>query len=192
MAARSTTQGTPVKSCSRTRLGVKAISLSGFDLLFQPARARTSSLVTLRPSSVRSRFSSRMRRENGQMFGGDALFIESVEAVDFVFFAADFESGAGIETVHRHDGLPLGMTGALETWERGMQLNSVMLLSGMRRGEPPPPRRRLSADCPGRLLLHKQLQKLDSRGGCRYADRCGVIEVTNSHGIFYYSAATTG
>ena len=63
MAARSTTAGTPVKSCSRTRLGVKAISLSGLDLLFQAARARMSFSVTLRPSSVRSRFSSRIRSE---------------------------------------------------------------------------------------------------------------------------------
>ena len=58
--------GTPVKSCRRTRLGVKAISLSGLEFLFQAASARISSLVTLRPSSVRSRFSSRMRRENGR------------------------------------------------------------------------------------------------------------------------------
>ncbi len=29
MAARSTTQGTPVKSCSTTRAGMKAISVSG-------------------------------------------------------------------------------------------------------------------------------------------------------------------
>jgi hypothetical protein len=33
------------------------------------------------------------------MFGGDALFVEGVEAVDFVFFLADFEEGAGVETV---------------------------------------------------------------------------------------------
>ena len=104
MAARSTTQGTPVKSWRRTRLGVKAISFSGFDLLFQFASARTSSLVTLRPSSVRRRFSRRIRRENGQVSGGDSLFVEGVEAVDFVFFFADFEGGATIETIHGHDG----------------------------------------------------------------------------------------
>jgi hypothetical protein len=34
------------------------------------------------------------------------LLVERVEAVDFVFFAADFESGSGIEAVYRHDGLP--------------------------------------------------------------------------------------
>jgi hypothetical protein len=41
------------------------------------------------------------------MFGGDALFVEGVEAVDIVFFLADFEGGAGVETVERHDGLLL-------------------------------------------------------------------------------------
>ena len=34
-----------------------------------------------------------------QMPGGDALLVESVEAVDFVFLVADFKSGAGVETV---------------------------------------------------------------------------------------------
>ena len=38
--ARSTTAGTPVKSCKSTRLGVKAISFSAFELLFQAADAR--------------------------------------------------------------------------------------------------------------------------------------------------------
>jgi len=75
-----------VKSCSRTRLGVKAISLSGLEFLFQAARERMSSFLTLRPSSVRSRFSSRMRREKGL----DALLVEGVEAIDIVFFFADF------------------------------------------------------------------------------------------------------
>jgi hypothetical protein len=40
---------------------------------------------------------------------GDALFVEGVEAVDFVFFGADFESGFAVEAVDRHDGLPRGM-----------------------------------------------------------------------------------
>jgi len=39
------------------------------------------------------------------MFGGDALLIEGIEAVDFVFFLADFERGAGVKTIQRHDGL---------------------------------------------------------------------------------------
>jgi hypothetical protein len=33
------------------------------------------------------------------MFGRDALLVEGVEAVDFVFFVADLESGAGVEAV---------------------------------------------------------------------------------------------
>jgi hypothetical protein len=37
---------------------------------------------------------------------GDALLVEGVEAVDFVFFAADFEGGAGVEAIDGHDGLP--------------------------------------------------------------------------------------
>src|SRR5437762_3085259 len=66
IAARSTTAGTPVKSCISTRLGVNAISLSDFVLPLHDAKARMSSAFTLRPSSVRSRFSSRMRSENGR------------------------------------------------------------------------------------------------------------------------------
>jgi hypothetical protein len=40
------------------------------------------------------------------MLGRDALLVERVEPVDVVFFLADFESGAAVETVQRHDGLP--------------------------------------------------------------------------------------
>ncbi len=64
MAARSTTAGTPVKSCSSTRAGVKASSRAGVPGV-QPASARMSSAVTARPSSRRSRFSSRIFREYG-------------------------------------------------------------------------------------------------------------------------------
>jgi len=34
------------------------------------------------------------------------LLVEGVEAVDFVFFVADFEKRAGVERVNGHDGLP--------------------------------------------------------------------------------------
>jgi hypothetical protein len=33
------------------------------------------------------------------MFGGDALFIEGVETINFVFLVADFKRRAGVETV---------------------------------------------------------------------------------------------
>ena len=51
IAARSTTQGTPVKSCSTTRAGWKAISLSGSFLASQAASASTSLASTATPSS---------------------------------------------------------------------------------------------------------------------------------------------
>ena len=65
MAARSTTAGTPVRSCMMTRAGENWISVSGSALGSQPASARTWSAVTFDPSSVRSRFSSRIFRLNG-------------------------------------------------------------------------------------------------------------------------------
>ena len=109
MAARSTTQGTPVKSCRRTRLGVKAISFSGFELLFQAARARTSSLRDVASVFGAEQVLEQDAQGERQVLGGDALLVEGVEAVDFVFFAADFEGGSAVETIHRHDGLPRGM-----------------------------------------------------------------------------------
>ena len=103
MAARSTTQGTPVKSWSRTRLGVKAISLSGLEFLFvlgTPGGHRTDVFFFY----IAAVFGAQQIFEQDaqairEMFGGDALLVERVEAVDFVFFVADFESGAGVERV---------------------------------------------------------------------------------------------
>ena len=58
-------QGTPVKSCMITRAGVNWISVSGSADGCQDPRAWMWSLVTLAPSSVRSRFSSSTLRLNG-------------------------------------------------------------------------------------------------------------------------------
>ena len=66
IAARSTIAGTPVKSCITTRAGVKAISLEGSSLAFQVASASTSLAVMVSPSSLRSRFSSRIFSEKGR------------------------------------------------------------------------------------------------------------------------------
>ena len=72
--------GTPVKSCISTRAGRKAISCSVLPRLSsQAATASMSSLVTLRPSSLRSRFSSTTFSENG-----------SVETPARPFFSAAF------------------------------------------------------------------------------------------------------
>jgi len=52
-----------------------------------------------------------------EMNGGDSCFIERVEAVDFVFFVANFEISAAIEAILGHDGLPLGKLGrAGDVW----------------------------------------------------------------------------
>ena len=53
IAARSMTQGTPVKSCMITRAGVNAISCDGAAFGSHFSSASTSSRVTLTPSSVR-------------------------------------------------------------------------------------------------------------------------------------------
>ena len=65
MAARSTTAGTPVKSCISTRAGRKAISAPARRSFIQAPKLAMSSTVTVRPSSWRSRFSARMRSETG-------------------------------------------------------------------------------------------------------------------------------
>ncbi|MNX77551.1 hypothetical protein D3C86_1090960 [compost metagenome] len=67
IAARSTTAGTPVKSCIRTRAGRKAISCSTAPLFsIQAATAFRSSSVTETPSSLRSRFSRSTFIERGR------------------------------------------------------------------------------------------------------------------------------
>ena len=38
-----------------------------------------------------------------EMFGGDALLVESVEAVEFVFLVADFKGCAGAKAVGGHE-----------------------------------------------------------------------------------------
>ena len=65
MAARSTSSGTPVKSCKTMRATTKGISsLIGF-FAFQFARLRTSSSLTFFPSQFRKTDSSTMRMECG-------------------------------------------------------------------------------------------------------------------------------
>ena len=65
IAARSTTAGTPVKSCISTRAGRNGTSRSEVLFLSHVAKAWMSSLVTVRPSSLRSMFSSSTFSENG-------------------------------------------------------------------------------------------------------------------------------
>ena len=65
MAARSTTAGTPVKSCRSTRAGVNEISSDGSAFAFQRATASTSSVPDLPSASARRTFSSRIRSVYG-------------------------------------------------------------------------------------------------------------------------------
>ncbi len=67
IVARSTTQGTPVKSCMITRAGVNWISWSGSAAASQPAIALMWSAVMSAPSSVRSRFSRSTFNEKGRL-----------------------------------------------------------------------------------------------------------------------------
>ena len=67
IVARSTTHGTPVKSCMITRAGVNWISRFGSDSGSQAPSAAMSSAVMFAPSSVRNRFSSSTFRLNGRV-----------------------------------------------------------------------------------------------------------------------------
>ena len=67
IAARSTTAGTPVKSCMSTRAGVNEISSLGSALASHFASASMSCLRIDSPSSLRSRFSSSTFSENGSL-----------------------------------------------------------------------------------------------------------------------------
>ena len=66
MDARSTTAGTPVKSCRMTRAGMKGSSTSAGRAAFQAARRRTSASVTSSPSRLRRTDSSSTLIEKGR------------------------------------------------------------------------------------------------------------------------------
>jgi hypothetical protein len=66
IAARSTTHGTPVKSCISTRAGRYWISRSEVRSASHWTIALRSSIVTVSPSSNRSRFSSSTFMLNGR------------------------------------------------------------------------------------------------------------------------------
>ena len=65
IAARSTTPGTPVKSCMTTRAGLNGSSTWAGLAASQFASRRTSSSVTAKPSTWRSSASSSTLMENG-------------------------------------------------------------------------------------------------------------------------------
>src|SRR5689334_19048613 len=67
MAARSASSGTPVKSCSTTRVTTKGTSSVRSALGAQLASCSTCSAVTFWPSQLRSTDSSTMRIETGSL-----------------------------------------------------------------------------------------------------------------------------
>ena len=102
MAARSTTAGTPVKSCISTRAGLKAISRSLFRSASHSAMPRMSSAVTVRPSSWRSRFSSSTLSEKGKQPDiGEAVRLRLLQAEIVIAALADFQRAPAIEAVER-------------------------------------------------------------------------------------------
>ncbi len=82
IAARSTTQGTPVKSCSRTRAGMKEISFSPIVFGDHDASASMSACLTKPASSRRSRFSSRIFNEYGSVVTPGNSLRECRQAVE--------------------------------------------------------------------------------------------------------------
>ena len=105
IAARSATTGTPVKSCMRIRAGENAIWARCAPAALVPevahdASASMLSAVTLRPSSWRSRFSSRIFRENGRRpMSKRASRGDDVEPVDRDGAAAQVQAPPGTEAV---------------------------------------------------------------------------------------------
>ena len=87
--------GTPVKSCMSTRAGVNWISALGSAVGSQALRARIWSAVMLAPSSVRSRFSSRILR----LYGRRAAALDGVEPEDLVLTVAEPQRVPAAEAV---------------------------------------------------------------------------------------------
>ena len=98
IAARSTTAGTPVKSCIRTRAGWKGISTLGSAAASQEAIASTSARAhrhpVLEPQHVLQQHLDRVRQA-----GDVEALLQRVEAEDLVGAAADLEGRAGAEGI---------------------------------------------------------------------------------------------
>ena len=99
MAAKSATAGTPVKSCIKTRAGRKDISLSEVRVSSQVAQAVISSALTLRPSSKRKRFSSKIFKENGRREISPNCSAANAQAVIIVGLAIDLKCASGFQAV---------------------------------------------------------------------------------------------
>ena len=98
IAARSTTAGTPVKSCMTTRAGVNAISLEGAAVGSHAASASMSAAVdrsvALRAQQVLEQDLQRERQARDVEAGRERVETEDVDRA-----VADREPAAGIEAV---------------------------------------------------------------------------------------------
>ena len=100
IAARSTTQGTPVKSCSRTRAGMKEISFSerggGVPLRERADVVGLDERVVLAPQQVLEQDLHRVRQPRD---AGEPGLLERGKAVDLHRLSAAADLGACTETV---------------------------------------------------------------------------------------------
>ena len=98
MAARSTTAGTPVKSCMTTRAGVKAISSLGSALASQRASFSTSAACDRAVALGAQQVLEQHLEAEGQP-RHVVLRLQRVEAEDRVLAVADLQRVAGVERV---------------------------------------------------------------------------------------------
>ena len=100
IAARSTTAGTPVKSCISTRAGRKAISLTDLPPFFsQSAKAAMSVVLTVRAVLVAQQVFEQHPQREGQAGEVADLLLDRLEAEIGVAPAADLQRLAGLEAV---------------------------------------------------------------------------------------------
>jgi hypothetical protein len=108
IAARSTTAGTPVKSCMSTRAGVNAISFDGSAFASQVASASMSAASTdPLPSGAQEVLEQDLQRE--RQAGDVEARLQRVEAEDLVGLIAHPEVRAGVEGVgmgHATEAIP--------------------------------------------------------------------------------------
>ena len=126
MAARSTTAGTPVKSCISTRAGRYWISRAIRRSFCQSTIAWRSSRVTVLPSSKRSRFSSSTFIEKGRREMSPSTSAALAQRIISVGLAPDFERRAGVEAVLAGRGSSLSFWGMRSGWGGGALSNAAL------------------------------------------------------------------
>ena len=104
MVAKSTTAGTPVKSWSSTRAGMKAISFCATPGVHEARDLMSSAMDEAAVFKAEKIFEQNAQRERKRGELGDSLFFEMFEAVNFEGLCADVEGVARFEGVASGDG----------------------------------------------------------------------------------------